>query len=446
MTIAENELVGIDISGGKNNVAKETELPKGSVRELLNADLSNSGGISRRPGYSKIYDAGSDAVHSLFSSKLQTLFVQAGTLRKLNQDYSATVLDSGIDPNHYMSYAEVNSKVYFSNGIDTGVVHEDDSVSPWGVKEPTGQPLLTLNADGNLWEGTYQVAITFVDSNGQESGSTTAESIDVPAGYGITCSLFPTSADAAFINIYLTAPNGTILHHRAQVPMGTVTVNFLSNPDGYGKQLETQFMEQMPPGHIVRYFKGRMWVAVGDMLVFSPGLRYGLYDPRHTYFRFPARITIVQPVEDGVYVVSDQTYFLAGTDPMQMSQRVVYSDGAVEGTGLSVPPTMIKEDEFDQLPDYLAFWYSSNGAVLGLPGGQVRTITEDVLSIPEFGRGATLLRNANGIRQLVTSLTSRGNESGFGASDSATAEIRRNGVLVSDFYPVDSWAAGEHCT
>lgn len=430
MTIAENELVGIDFSGGKNNVAKETELPKGSVRELLNADLSNSGEISRRRGYTKIYDAGSEAVHSLFSSKLHTVFCQDTTLRKFNQDYTATLLKTGINPNNLMSYTEVNNQIYYSNAVDTGIVLEDGSVAPWGVKEPTGQPLLTLNATGNLWEGTYQVAITFVDANGQESGSSLAATIDVPAGNGITCSLFPTNADAAFINVYLTAPNGTVLHHRAQVPMGTTDVNFLSNPDKYGKQLETQFMEQMPAGHIVRYFKGRMWVAVGNVLMFSPALRYGVYDPRHTYFQFPSRITIVQPVEDGVYVVSDQTYFLSGTDPMQMAQRVVYSTGAVEGTGINVPPTMIKEDEFDTLPDYLAFWYSSQGAVLGLPGGQVRTITEDIMNLPDYGRGATLLRNENGIRQLVTSLGARGNASGFGASDTAVAEVRRNGVVI----------------
>jgi hypothetical protein len=249
------------------------------------------------------------------------------------------------------------------------------------------------------------------------------------------------------MNIYLTAPNGTVLHRRAQVPVvGTAEVNFLSNPDKYGNVLETQFMEQMPAGQIVRYFKGRMWVATGNMLVFSPALRYGLYDPRHTYFQFPSDITVVQPVQDGVYVVSDQTYFLSGSDPMQMDQRVVYSDGGVAGTGINVPPTMIKEDQFDNLPDYLAFWYSTNGAVLGLPGGQVQTITEDKMDIPEFGRGATLLRNQDGLRQLVTSLSTRGSASGFGASDVATAEIRRNGVLISDFYPVDSWAAGEHCT
>lgn len=446
MTIAENELVGIDISGGKNNVARETELPKGSARELLNADLSNSGGISRRQGYTKVYDAGSDSVHSLFSSKLHTVFVQAASLRKLNQDYTATVLSSGIDPNLYMSYAEVNNRIYFSNGVDTGVVNEDGTTSEWGVESPSGQPLLTLNPDGALWEGTYQVAITFVDDNGEESGATLTATIDVPAGNGITCSLFPNSEYASYINIYLTAPNGTVPYHRAQVPMAATTVNLLSNPDGYGKALETQFLDKMPPGHIVRYFKGRMWVAVDDLLIFSPAFRYGLYDPRYTYFRFPSKITIVQPVQDGVYVVSDQTYFLSGTEPEKMEQAVVYSDGAVEGTGESVPPTMIAEDKFDELPDYLAFWYSTNGAVLGLPGGQVQTITEDKLDIPVFGRGATLLRNENGIRQLITSLTNRGSSSGFGASDSAIAEVRRNGVLVSDFYPVDSWAAGEHCT
>jgi hypothetical protein len=443
--IEEKELVELSFKQGKNNVAPETEQPSDSARELLNVDLSNSGGVSLRRGYEKVYDAGSDSVHSLFSSKKHTVFVQGSNLMELNTDYTANALIA-VDPNSMMSYAEINNRIYFSNGVDTGVVNEDGTMSEWGVKSPSGQPLLTLNPLGDLWAGTYQVAITFVAADGEESGAALADTIEVPAGNGITCSLFPTDPDAAFINIYLTAPNGTTLYHRAKVPMGTVNVDFITNPPNYGKQLETQFMEQMPPGHIVRYFKGHMWVAIDDVLVFSQPLRYGLYDPRHDYFRFPSKITIVQRVEDGVYVVADQTYFLAGNDPKQMQQRVVYSEGAVEETGLNVPPTMIKEDQFDTIPDYLAFWYSVKGAVLGLPGGQVQTITEDRMDIPEFGYGASLLRNERGIRQLVTSLSNRGNASGFGASDHATAEVRRNGVLISDFYPVDGWSGGPHCT
>lgn len=433
--ISEKDLVELTFPLGKNTVAKETDLPKGSARELLNVDISNSGKPRRRRGFTSIY-SGAD-IHSLVSTKKNSFFCEGAALKRLNRDFTATPVRTGLDLSAGLSYAEVDGRVYYSNGSQKGVITEEAVHAEWGVEAPVGQPMLAATAAGGLDAGTYQVAITYVSALGEESGTGRAALLELPVGGGILISSIPQSS-AASCNIYVSPANGDVLYLVKSVAMGTASTTVQSTIN-FSRMLETQFMEQVPAGHIVRHFKGRMWVAVGDLLVFSLPLRYGLYDPRFTYFRYSERISIVQPVEDGIYVVSGvETFFLSGTNPKDMSQSVVYHQGGVEGTGMSVPPKALKADNklldgvlSEGVTEDVAYWFSTTGAVLGLPGGVTKPVTEDRMTISDYGQGATFLREEGDVRQLITALTNKGEGSGFGATDTATAEVRRNGVILT---------------
>lgn len=432
--LKEKDLVELLFPLGKNTVNKETDLPAGSAREVLNVDLSNSGKPSRRRGFTSVYSGA--GIHSLFSTKLYSFFCEGTELKQLNRDFTATSVRTGLDPSVALSYAEVDGRIYYANGSQKGVITENADSAEWGVEAPVGQPILSVTAAGGLDAGTYQVAITYVSTLGEESGTGRAALVELASGGGILISNIPqSSADSC--NIYVSPANGDVLYLAKNVPMGTTSTTVQSTIN-FSKMLETQFLEEVPSGHIVRYFKGRMWIAVGDLLVFTPALRYGLFDPRHTYFRFPDRISIMQPVENGMYVVAgSKTYFLEGTKPQDMSQTVVYHQGGVEGTGMSVPPKALRDNdllsgtEADDTPEDVAYWFANTGAVLGFPNGKVKAITEDRMTVPEYGSGATLLREEGDTRQLITALTNKGDGSGFGAVDTATAEVRRNGVVLT---------------
>ena len=431
--LREKDLVELLFPLGKNTVMKETDLPNGSARELLNVDLSNSGKPSRRRGFTSVYSGA--AIHSLYSTKYHTFFCEGSELKQLNRDFTAAYVTTGLDPSVALSYTEVDGRVYYANGSQKGVITGEAVHAEWGVEAPVGQPILSATAAGGLDAGTYQVAITYVSSSGEESGTGRAALVELTAAGGILISNIPqSSADSC--NIYVSPTNGDVLYLAKNVPMGTASTTVQSTIN-FSKMLETQFMEQVPAGHIVRYFKGRMWMAVGDLLIFTIPLRYGLYDPRHTYFRFPDRISIVQPVENGVYVVSgDKTYFLEGTKPQDMSQTVVYHQGGVEGTGMSVPPKALMNNDLlprsaEDSTEDVAYWFANTGAVLGFPNGTVKAITEDRMTVAEYGIGATLLREEGDTRQLITALTNKGDGSGFGAVDTASAEVIRNGVVLT---------------
>jgi hypothetical protein len=433
--IREKDLVELTFPLGKNTVAKETDMPEGSARELLNVDLTNTGKPSRRRGFTSVYSGA--GIHSLVSTKQHSFFCEGTELKQLLPNFTATSVRTGLDPAVGLSYAEVDGRVYYANGSQKGVITEDAVNAEWGVEAPVGQPNLAVTAAGGLDAGTYQVAITYVSAAGEESGTGRAALLTLPSSGGILISDIPqSSADSC--NIYVSPANGDVLYLVKNVPMGTASTTVQSTIN-FSRMLETQFMEEVPAGHIIRHFKGRMWMAVGDLLVFTPSLRYGLFDPRHTYFRFPGKITIVQPVDDGIFVVSgEKTYFLQGTNPKDMTQKVVYHEGAVEGTGMSVPPKVLKADndllagtDAEDVPEYVAYWFSSAGAVFGFPGGTIKPVTEDRIAVSEYGNGATLLREEGDTRQLITALTNKGDRAGFGAVDTATAEVRRNGVVLT---------------
>lgn len=433
--ITDKDLVELTFPLGKNTVAKETDMPDGSARELLNVDLTNSGKPSRRKGYTSVYSGA--GIHSLVSTKQHSFFCEGTELKQLLPNFTATSVRSGLDPSVGLSYAEVDGRLYYANGSQRGVISEAAIDAEWGVEAPVGQPNLAATAAGGLDAGTYQVAITYVSALGEESGTGRAALLELSVSGGILISNIPQSG-ADSMNIYVSPANGDVLYLVKNVPMGTASTTVQSTIN-FSRMLETQFMEQVPAGHIVRHFKGRMWVAVGDLLIFTPSLRYGLFDPRHTYFRFPAWITVVQPVDNGIYVVSgEKTYFLSGTNPKDMSQSVVYHEGAVEGTGMSVPPKVLKSDndllagtDAEDVTEHVAYWFSTSGAVFGFPGGVIKPVTEDRISISEYGQGATLLREEGDVRQLITALTNKGDGSGFGAVDTASAEVIRNGVVLT---------------
>jgi hypothetical protein len=432
--LKEKDLVELLFPLGKNTVKKETDLPDGSARELLNVDLTNSGKPSRRRGFTSIYSGA--GIHSLFSTKPYSFFCEGTSLKQLHRDFTTTSVRTGLDPSVALSYAEVDGRIYYANGSQKGVITENAESAEWGVEAPVGQPILSATAAGGLDAGTYQVAITYVSALGEESGTGRAALVELTSGGGILISNIPqSSADSC--NVYVSPTNGDVLYLAKNVPMGTASTTVQSTIN-FSKMLETQFLEEVPAGHIVRHYNGRMWMAVGELLVFTPALRYGLFDPRHTYFRFPARISIVQPVENGIYVVSgSNTYFLEGDKPQDMSQTVVYHQGAVEGTGMAVPPKALKGSdmlsgtEADDSPDDVAYWFSNTGAVLGFPNGKIKAITEDRLVVSEYENGATLFREEGDTRQLITALTNKGDGSGFGAEDTASAEIIRNGVVLT---------------
>lgn len=401
-----------------------------AVRDAQNTDFDKSGKPARRDGFAKVLDF--TRGHSLWKSKdfPLALYVDAGELIALREDLSTFPLRGGLDPAKPLSYDVAAGRVYWSNGDATGCVSADGVALPWGVTGPGGQPTLTgCSGIGGLDAGTYQVAVTFLLAAGEESGASLAASVSVPAGGGITLTDIPQPSDPSQrIRIYMSGANGDALYNVTDLAAGISTL--LLGAARRGKPLETQFLDVMPGGQIVRWFNSRLWVARESMVIYSEFMRYGLSRLADNHMTLPARIDMLEPVNAGgaaaglFMAAGERTYFMTGATPAQMSPVIKYPHGVVPGTAVRVPGSVFGLQTTEPVP----YWLARNGVgCVGLPGGDVMPLREGQVIAPSAEGGASLYRDVPGMRQVITTLTGA-TQRGLAIGDALDCDVIRHDV------------------
>lgn len=411
------QFIGID------NRNPETKTKAGYVRDLLNVDPTRDGQFPRRrAGYASAFHAGS-RVHSAWGDGLfpWLLWVDDGVLYGVqHKGDMPTPLLTGLSGER-MSYAAVNSEVYFSNGEQSGLIRMDGEVYPWACEVPNGQP------NGNASASTgRQVAVTYRDMLGRESGTGRATIISGDVVTGIPQ---PQTFGIVAVRIYASEPDGDVLYHALDVPVGITSATLPTKLKG--KALATQFHEPLPAGHMVSAAHGRLFVARDKTLYWSEALRYGQGVLAENYIRFESRISLMAAVGDGtggagvLIADAERTYFLGGADPDKWVRPIVYPHGAVEGVQACASGEVWGMETTVPVPS----WLAKNGQFcVGLPGGQVAAYNANVCSTDTADIGAALIRDVDGQRHMLASMLN--SRQGAGISDKWSVEVRRNGVVL----------------
>lgn len=385
-----------EFTGVRNDVDVERFGPKDLVA-ADNCDLDSSGKLQRRAGYTQRL-AGN--CHSLWSDGALCLYISGGNLRRLRTDYTSETLRGDLTPGARVSYCPVNDRVYYANGYETGVIDNGASRS-WGLTPPSYQPLASA-ISGKLYAGTYQFALTFLRSDGQESGTGLAESVEVSANGGIAFSAIAVSADPDVTDkrLYLSTANGEVLYHALTLPNATTAATYVDDGLRLQSPLDTpRFLQGALPGHLVAYYRGVLLVAVGNLLFHSEPHAYELFDIRK-YLPFDSRITLIAPMDDGVYLGTEKrVVFLAGRSPdeFEVVQKTPY--GAIPGTLAYAPASLVKQAQ-NQGENPVAFWLSPQGVCLGLNQGAVLNLTQHY-TFNASAAGAGLFRRGDRAHYLA---------------------------------------------
>lgn len=379
MPVSDDAL--IRLSGwpaGINNVARELDMPRGeagqplTLREATNVDLSDTGKPRRREGYTLAHagtlgHSGWSDDHFPFA-----LFVDETSMYVMFADESVQAVTTGLARGLPLSFARVNDSVLWTNGIQSGQVGHDLTAHPWCAGSPSGQPTLAAGLGGQLDAGSYQVAVTWFDPLGRESGAVRAEPVDVLAGGAITLTSIPQPPSGWRIRVYCSNGNDGVLKAALTLDAGTLSATIDTRPEG--RACDTLLLQPMPPGQIVAHGNGRQFVARGAHVLFSPPFRYGLFEPRYNVVSFNGRVEQMVFVGDGtdaagLYVAdSERTYWLAAPNPKDWRQVIAYPYGAMSGPLGWVIGTKFGLETTARVP----VWIARNGRVcIGLPGGQI---------------------------------------------------------------------------
>lgn len=181
-------------------------------------------------------------------------------------------------------------------------------------------------------------------------------------------------------------------------------------------RVQTLLMRPLPGGHIVRHNNGRLLVAKGKTLFYSEPFAPALHYPHKGFISFDSDITVVESLKTGTYVATnDAAYFFQG-DIADAAAEKVLPYGAVPGTG-------------GASPDRLKCWWMSVRGLVQATGQGVTNVQEQNVAVNPAAAGASMYREQNGLKQLVTSLF--GTEaSGASAYTFMQAEIIRKGTTL----------------
>lgn len=381
-------------SGLRSDVTPERFGP-GDLAVADNVDLDKSGRLARRAGYTPVR---AGAAHSLWADdEGQTcLFAQGGQLLQLNPDASAAPLMALGAPGLPLSYVRVSERIYFSNGVDLGLL-EAGRVRSWGLAvPPLPVPSVTVGA---MPAGLYQFALTYVRSDGQESGAPLAGSVTVPAGSGLTFALpTPTDPDVAGKVLYLSTPGGEVLYQAALMAAPLASFAYTNDTTELAYPLATQFLGPAPAGQLVAAYRGRVFVAAGDVLFFSTGLGYELFDLRE-YVALDGAITLLAPVMDkeisdnarssGLFIGTDRSCgVLVGSDPKDFQYVPKTTYGALAGALDYVDGSLLEAGAAGARS--LPMWLTTQGICVGGADMVIRNLTRTRYTFPAAGRGAAL--------------------------------------------------------
>ena len=387
--------------GLRNNVGDEG-FGLGDLVTATNCDINDSLELLRRKGYSAPVVAGVD--RSLWARGSVCLGVGSNSLNLINPDFSTTVLRSGLTSNLPLDYDVVADRVFYSNGVETGCV-QGGQHRTWGLAVPG---VATLAATGGtLLAGDYQIAVTYLRADGQESGTGRASAITLAAAGGIALSAIPISADPTVVakNIYATSVGGQTLFLQGTIPnsQNTYTIAAIQH-DAF--PLLTQFMGPAPAGEWVGYWKGWMLVASGNRLYPSEHYAPELFDYRKSV-PFLDRITMVAPLNnktDCVWVgTTNQVVFMGGESPETWRYQSTADYGVIAGTLTFADGELFGGPDEDR-GNTVAVFATTRGLCIGHSDGSFKNLTEQRYAYPSMDRGAAIVRRHRGIAQYLCTL------------------------------------------
>ena len=330
---------------GINNVVPSARLihdqqtKSAELATATNVDIGLTGEVRRRAGYSELLATCHKNLHQGSGFILAT--VDGGDLIAMDEDGANRVTlypSLGVSRVWYCNLPD--GRTTFSNGLICGVT-DGATATGWGVPIPASLGTLSATA-GALYPGDYQYQLTYVRlSDGLEGGPIYSNPTPVASG-GIILTGLP-QLSGYKINIYITSHNGDYGFYAGETTGTTFT--YTGKNDALVRPCHTDKMYPAPAGTVQAMFRSRVLTAVENVLYASRPGGWELFDIQRDFKQFSAPITLLQPVDDGLYVgTTDELAFLAGDEFDKLVYRRV-AGPTVLGSGVSVRGELIKLGE-----------------------------------------------------------------------------------------------------
>jgi hypothetical protein len=154
----------------------------------------------------------------------------------------------------------------------------------------------------------------------------------------------------------------------------------------------------MPAGQLISYHKNRLYVAKGSKVYVSDPASHMVYDIREGFMNFSGYVTLLCPVEDGIWLSDGRTHWIDGLTPDKFTSTTVANYNATLGSAITVEQNFVEGKEKTKV----AFWLSSKGICRGASGGDFKNLTLNKYNLTNVPRQySAVFRNSNHSSQIV---------------------------------------------
>lgn len=166
----------------------------------------------------------------------------------------------------------------------------------------------------------------------------------------------------------------------------------------------------LPPGNMLKYFFGRLYLIKGKIIYVSDILNKEIYDRRWGFKQFETTITMFEGLDDGVYVSDSEAVFYMKQIfevPEDIAPTSVFALTLVDDSP-AIPGTAIKVKNIRSpsgaLHKQAVIWKSDKSLCFGGDGGTFERGLEGVYNTSHFQRGTAVFRKDGDLNQYITIL------------------------------------------
>lgn len=375
---------------GLNNTSDPLRVGLGWLARADNVDVTDTGGLSKRAGYTRTLAGTLTGAFSTFDYA-RMYFVDGGALKAMAP--TPITLKTGLNAAP-MYFTEINDDVYYNNGIDTGVIAPDNQVTAWAWEIPTVPTVAAVT--GSLTPGLYQVRCTYTLPDGRRTGASDSAEITLVAGQALQISAIPqrTGYDT---RVWIAPANSTV-YQDAGVRTSAFVWN--SSPDNLGRDGVDLFTNPIPLGcEVIQAWRGRIFAAqyfpqLDQSAVWSSRpLGFHLFDFDEDVFLVPGHVLMLAPHDDALIVGTDKA--IHAYDGERIKTLAPY--GVTPGWHWS-------RDDADESGQRVLFW-TTHGVCAALP---FKNLTEQSVSVaPGVSAGGAVVRHG-GQRRYVAAIKQGG--------------------------------------
>lgn len=373
----------IGVFKGLHNMGAALRMPEGALSVADNLNVTDSGSIESRRGYSLSVPMASVSGAFATDDHKRLYVVSGGTLKAIHPDFSSTILcDGGVGD---VQWAQFNQQVLWCTDSHSGIINPDNSIIPWAWPVPL-PPSVSVALGGRLDAGLYGVAVVYRLADGRETGAGPSTFVSVPQGGVLTigAELPPVAAKAL---VFIRPANATLWLLAGEAPTSGV-LQWDASADALGREMKKPFLDPLPSGaRAIAVWRGRVRVAVpmvqqGASAIFSSEpLAPHLFDLVAGFFLVPGSVTMLIPHAAALVVATEDAIFAFDNERLTK----IADFGAVPGSAWVVDDARI------------LFW--TKRGLCQFP--EFKSLTDHVVSLPPGLSASACIVEQDGQKRVI---------------------------------------------